>query len=55
MTTARISQRQIAFRADFRARIANAYSGWGHVALIAAIGLGRHLAMRPADASAGLV
>jgi hypothetical protein len=39
MTTARISQRQIAFRADFRARIADAYSGWGHVALIAAIGL----------------
>lgn len=39
MTTARISQRQIAFRTDFRARIADAYSGWGHVSLIAAIGL----------------
>jgi hypothetical protein len=39
MDQSRISQRQLAFRADFRARIARAYSGWGHVALIAAIGL----------------
>jgi hypothetical protein len=34
----RISRRQQAFRADFRARIARAYSGWAHVALIFAIG-----------------
>ncbi len=38
MTTARISLRQQAFRAEFRARIARAYSGWVHVALIALIG-----------------
>ncbi len=35
----RMTQRQQAFRADFRARIAKAYSGWGHVALIFAIGI----------------
>src|ERR1700685_4052451 len=33
-----VSQRQLAFRADFRGRIAAAYSGWAHVALIYAIG-----------------
>jgi hypothetical protein len=35
----RISQRQAAFREDFRTRIAHAYSGWAHVALIYTIGL----------------
>jgi hypothetical protein len=39
MTTDRMTRRQQAFRADFRARIASAYSGPVHVALIAAIGL----------------
>lgn len=38
MPTARQTARQAAFRADFRARIARAYDGWLHVALIAAIG-----------------
>ncbi|MBW4091263.1 MAG: fatty acid hydroxylase family protein [Proteobacteria bacterium] len=38
--SAAISRRQAAFRADFRARIARAYSGWAHVALIFAIGAG---------------
>jgi len=33
-----MSQRQAAFRADFRARIATAYYGWAHVALIYALG-----------------
>jgi hypothetical protein len=35
----RLSQRQAAFRADFRARIAPAYAGWVHVALIYALGV----------------
>ena len=35
----RLSQRQAAFRADFRTRIAPAYFGWAHVALIYALGL----------------
>ncbi len=39
MTTDRMSRRQQAFRADFRTKIAAAYSGPVHVALIAAIGL----------------
>jgi hypothetical protein len=39
MTSARISRRQQAFRAEFRDRIARAYSGPVHVALIAGIGL----------------
>ncbi|HSU04973.1 MAG TPA: hypothetical protein VLI93_05330, partial [Acetobacteraceae bacterium] len=39
MDMAPMTRRQQAFRADFRARIASAYSGWGHVALIALIGL----------------
>ena len=34
-----MSQRQAAFRADFRTRIAPAYFGWAHVALIYALGL----------------
>lgn len=38
MNTARMSQRQADFRTDFRARIAPAYSGWAHVALIYALG-----------------
>jgi hypothetical protein len=38
MAHSQISRRQAAFRADFRARIARAYSGWAHVALIFAIG-----------------
>ena len=38
MASPQISRRQLAFRADFRARIARAYSGWVHVALISAIG-----------------
>jgi len=39
MDSVRMSQRQAAFRADFRARIAAAYSGWAHVALICALGI----------------
>ena len=39
MDSTRMSQRQAAFRADFRARIAPAYAGWAHVALIYALGL----------------
>ncbi len=39
MSQSLISQRQAAFRADFRARIADAYSGWVHVALIFLLGL----------------
>ena len=39
MDTQRMSQRQAAFRADFRTRIAPAYFGWAHVALIYALGL----------------
>jgi hypothetical protein len=39
MNTARMSQRQAAFRTDFRTRIAPAYRGWVHVALIAVLGL----------------
>jgi hypothetical protein len=35
---ARMTARQQAFRADFRAKIARAYHGWVHVALIYAIG-----------------
>jgi hypothetical protein len=38
MDPLRMSQRQAAFRADFRTRIARAYSGWAHVALIYALG-----------------
>jgi len=38
MDTERMSQRQAAFRADFRTRIAPAYAGWVHVALIYALG-----------------
>jgi hypothetical protein len=38
MSQTRLSQRQAAFRADFRARIAAAYVGWVHVALIFALG-----------------
>jgi len=38
MATERMSQRQAAFRADFRTRIAPAYYGWAHVALIYALG-----------------
>ena len=34
----KMSQRQAAFRADFRTRIAPAYFGWAHVALIYALG-----------------
>lgn len=36
--TDRISRRQQAFRADFRAKIARAYDGWLHVVMIYAIG-----------------
>ncbi len=39
MDSARMSLRQQAFRAEFRRRIAPAYRGWLHVALIALIGL----------------
>jgi hypothetical protein len=39
MTETRLSRRQAAFRAEFRTRIAPAYSGLAHVALIAALGL----------------
>ena len=39
MPADRIDRRQEAFRAEYRARIARAYSGLAHVALIAAIGL----------------
>jgi hypothetical protein len=38
MDSRQVSQRQLAFRADFRGKIAAAYSGWAHVALIYAIG-----------------
>jgi hypothetical protein len=38
MSAERLTLRQQAFRADFRARIARAYSGPAHVALIAVIG-----------------
>ena len=38
MSQSRLSQRQAAFRADFRTRIAPAYSGWAHVALIFILG-----------------
>ena len=38
MDTPSISPRQAAFRADFRTRIAPAYAGWAHVALIFALG-----------------
>ncbi len=53
MAYATQSRRQAAFRADFRARIARAYCGWLHVALIGTIGAGtifvaaRHI-VRPA-------
>lgn len=39
MNETKLSRRQAAFRADFRTRIAPAYHGWAHVALIAALGL----------------
>ncbi len=39
MDAGRISRRQQAFRADFRTRIAPAYSGLAHVGLITAIGV----------------
>lgn len=39
MDQSKMSQRQTAFRADFRARIAPAYYGWAHVALIYALGI----------------
>ena len=38
MDTQKMSRRQAAFRADFRTRIAPAYIGWAHVALIYALG-----------------
>jgi hypothetical protein len=38
MTQTTMSRRQAAFRDDFRARIAPAYAGWVHVALIYALG-----------------
>ncbi len=38
MTQTAMSRRQAAFREDFRARIAPAYAGWVHVALIYALG-----------------
>jgi hypothetical protein len=38
MSQATMSLRQAAFREDFRTRIAPLYSGWGHVALIYALG-----------------
>jgi hypothetical protein len=38
MDATSMTRRQQAFRADFRERIASAYSGWTHVALISAIG-----------------
>ncbi len=38
MDTPTMSQRQIAFRDEFRTRIAPAYVGWVHVALIFALG-----------------
>jgi len=56
MDAARMSRRQEAFRADFRTRIAPAYSGLAHVALITAIGVAaiwfcvRHVA-NPAPAA----
>ncbi len=39
MDAQRMSRRQQAFRTDFRTRIAAAYHGWAHVALIFAIGV----------------
>ncbi|HJS84033.1 MAG TPA: hypothetical protein VJ779_01065 [Acetobacteraceae bacterium] len=36
MDPRRMTRRPEAFRVDFRARIARAYAGWVHVALIAA-------------------
>jgi hypothetical protein len=39
MSAMPMTRRQQAFRADFRTRIARYYSGWLHVALIAAIGV----------------
>jgi hypothetical protein len=39
MNATRMTRRQEAFRADFRARIARAYVGWVHVALIFAMGV----------------
>ena len=38
MTQPMMSRRQAAFRADFRNRIAPAYAGWVHVAMIYALG-----------------
>ena len=38
MAQTTMSRRQAAFREDFRARIAPAYAGWAHVALIYALG-----------------
>ena len=38
MTQPMMSRRQAAFRADFRNRIAPAYVGWVHVAMIYALG-----------------
>ena len=38
MDTSKMSRRQAAFRDDFRNRIAPAYAGWVHVALIYALG-----------------
>src|SRR5580698_3045273 len=38
MDHVKMSQRQAAFRADFRTRIAPAYFGWAHVVLIYALG-----------------
>jgi hypothetical protein len=34
-----MSQRQMAFRADFRTRITPAYYGWAHVVLVYALGI----------------
>ena len=39
MDQARMSQRQMAFRADFRTRITPAYYGWAHVVLVYALGI----------------
>ena len=49
-----MSQRQAAFRAEFRTHIAPAYSGWVHVALIYALGR-RHLVLRKTDLHTVLV
>src|SRR5882724_10354980 len=38
MLRRQMPQRQAAFRADYRERIAPAYAGWAHVALIAVLG-----------------